>query len=60
MWDDEEELVMLSEIKDFKKEFRDLFPELKVYKQDHNDPQQQIDVLKDVCAGRKYAGCFLL
>ena len=51
---------MLSEIKDFKKEFRDLFPELKVYKQDHNDPQQQIDVLKDVCAGRKYAGCFLL
>jgi len=39
--------MMLREIKDFKKEFRDPVPELKVYKQDHNDAQQQIDVLKE-------------
>jgi glucose-6-phosphate 1-dehydrogenase len=44
---DEEELVMLREMKDLKKEYRDMFSELKVYKQDHHDAQQQIDVLKE-------------
>jgi len=36
---DEEELVMLREMKDLKKEYRDMFSELKIYKQDHHDAQ---------------------
>lgn len=38
---------MLREMKDLKKEYRDMFADLKVYKQDHHDAQQQIDVLKE-------------
>ncbi len=44
---DEEELVMLREMKDLKKRYRDLFADLKTFKQDHHDAQQQIDVLKE-------------
>ena len=36
---DEEEPVMLRQMKDLKKEYRDMFSELKVYKQDHHDAQ---------------------
>ena len=44
---DEEELIMLRELKDLKKEYRDLFGNLKTYKEDHHDAQQQIDIYKD-------------
>jgi hypothetical protein len=34
---DEEELVLLREMKDLKKEYRDMFGDLKINKQDHHD-----------------------
>lgn len=44
---DEEELVLLREMKDLKKSYRDLFGSLKIAKEDSHSAQQQIDVLKE-------------
>ena len=38
---------MLREMKDLKKEYRDLFSDLKNSKEDLHDAQQQIDILKE-------------
>lgn len=38
---------MLREMKDMKKAYRDMFSELKNFKEDNHDAQQQIDVLKE-------------
>jgi hypothetical protein len=44
---DEEELVLLREMKDLKKNYRDLFASLKTAKEDSHSAQQQIDLLKE-------------
>jgi len=44
---DEEELVLLRQMKDLKKVYRDSFTELKSFKQDYEEAQSQIDVVKE-------------
>ena len=44
---DEEELVMLRQMKDLKKVYRDNFQNLKVLKMTHSENQTQIDVVKE-------------
>jgi hypothetical protein len=44
---DEEELYLLKQMKDTKKQYRDCFAHLKEKKIDHANSQQQIDVLKE-------------
>lgn len=44
---DEEELVLLRQMKDLKKVYRDQFGELKSLKQDLEEGQSQIDVVKE-------------
>lgn len=38
---------MLRELKDLKKEYRDLFTHLKTFKEDHHEAQSQIDIYKE-------------
>jgi meiotically up-regulated gene 157 (Mug157) protein len=44
---DEEELVLLREMKDLKKSYRDAFATLRTAKEDNHSAQQQIDLLKE-------------
>jgi hypothetical protein len=44
---DEEELVMLREQKDLKREYRDMFSSLKTNKEKSHDAQSQIDIHKE-------------
>lgn len=58
---DEEELVMLREQKDLKRAYRDLFGELKNYKEKSHDSQSQIDILKEkllICFEKWYDKTF--
>ena len=43
---DEEELVMLKQMKDLKKSYRDSFNRLKAFKSEFSDAQTQIDLIK--------------
>lgn len=44
---DEEELVMLKQMKDYKKQYRDLFSKLKEKKMELANTQKQIDAIKE-------------
>ena len=44
---DEEELVMLRQMKDLKKTYRDNFAVLKNEKRDFSETQKQVDLLKE-------------
>ena len=58
---DEEELVMLRQMKDLKKTYRDNFTVLKNEKRDFSESQKQVDLIKEQLIAQFeewYADCF--